>query len=158
MARHRHKIRQKHRIFPRRCTNQMHLSLGKYLVTTLSKAELENLRMSKNALCELLALFKERNKNHNSYEPEASSAEVGDIPGSKQSKLQNDAWKEMARKKADLIYKKQKAIGCDPSKKAIARMIANEFEQEGIKTVKRKRLNDEYIVRHALDTWKRPEN
>ncbi len=37
MARHRHKIRQKHRIFPRRCTNQMHLSLGKYLVTTLSR-------------------------------------------------------------------------------------------------------------------------
>ncbi len=36
MARHRHKIRQKHRIFPRRCTNQMHLSLGKYLVTILS--------------------------------------------------------------------------------------------------------------------------
>ena len=37
MARHRHKIRQKHRLFPRRRTNQMHRSLGKYLVTTLSR-------------------------------------------------------------------------------------------------------------------------
>lgn len=69
----------------------------------------------------------------------------------------DDPWKEMAREKADLIYKKQKAIGCDPSKKAIANKIANEFEKEGIKTVKGKRLNDENIVRHALNTWKRPE-
>ena len=38
MARHRHKIRQKHRLFPRRRTNQMHRSLGKYLVTILSTA------------------------------------------------------------------------------------------------------------------------
>lgn len=72
-------------------------------------------------------------------------------------KQKDDSWKEMAREKADLIYQKQKAIGCDPSNKVIAGMIANEFEQEGIKTTKGKRLNDGYIVRHALNTWKRPE-
>lgn len=72
-------------------------------------------------------------------------------------KQKDDPWKEMAREKADLIYQKQKAIGCDPSNKAIASMIANEFEQEGIKTTKGKRLNDGYIVRHALNAWKRPE-
>ncbi len=72
-------------------------------------------------------------------------------------KEQDDSWKEMAREKADLIYQKQKAIGCDPSKKDIASMIAKEFEREGIKTIKEKRLNDEYIVRHAINTWRRSE-
>lgn len=122
------------------------------------KAELENLRMSKNVLCELLERFEEKNKNHNSLEPETLSAEVGVTPVSKQSNPQDATWKEMAREKADLIYQKQKAIGCDPSNKAIASLIANEFEQEGIRTTKGKRLNDVYIVRHALDTWNRPEN
>ena len=120
------------------------------------KAELENLRMSKNALCELLAKFKEKNKNHNASKPDASSAEVGDVPGSKQLKAQDPDWKEMAREKADLIYQKQKAIGCDPSNKAIADLIALEFEKEGIQTVKSKRLNGGYIERHALNTWNRP--
>lgn len=121
------------------------------------KAELENLRISKNALCELLVRFKGKNKNHNSLEPEVLSAEVGDIPGSKQSEPQDDAWKETARERANIIYKNQKNIGCDPSKKAIASMIANEFEQEGIKTAKGKRLNQENILRHALITWNRPK-
>lgn len=120
------------------------------------KAELEHLRLSKSALCELLARFKEKNKNHNSLEPEALSAEVGGISVSKQSKPQDAAWKEMAKEKADLIYQNQKAIGCDPSKSAIADFIAIEFEKEGIKTVKKKRLNGEYIKRHALNTWNRP--
>ncbi|MBX9895588.1 MAG: hypothetical protein K2Y09_10465 [Nitrosomonas sp.] len=121
------------------------------------KAELENLRISKTALCELLKRFKEKNKNQKSLEPEASSAEVGDIPGSKQSEPQDDAWKETARERANIIYKNQKNIGCDPSKKAIASMIANEFEQEGIITAKGKRLNQENILRHALITWNRPK-
>lgn len=122
------------------------------------KAELENLRISKTALCELLKRFKEKNKNQNSLEPEALSAEIGDISVSKQSKAQDDSWKETARERADIIYKNQKNLGCDPSKKAIASMIANEFEQEGIKTAKGKRLNDGYIARHALYVWNRPEN
>lgn len=122
------------------------------------KAELENLRISKYALCELLEKFKEKNKTHNSLESETSSAEVGDLPVSKQSKPQVDPWKEKARERANIIYKNQKNLGCDPSKKAIASMVANEFEQEGIRTAKGKRLNDGYIARHALDTWKRPEN
>lgn len=120
-------------------------------------AELENLRISKTALCELLKRFKEKNMNQKSLEPEASSAEVGDIPGSKQSKAQDDAWKETARERANIIYKNQKNIGCDPSKEAIASMIANEFEQEGIKTAKGKRLNQGNILRHALITWNRPK-
>jgi len=122
------------------------------------KAELENLRISNTALCELLKRFKQKNKNHNSLESEASSAEVEDIPGSKQSKTQDDAWKEIARERADIIYKEQRILGCDPSKSVIADMIAKEFENKSIKTVKGKRLNQENILRHALDTWKRSKN
>lgn len=122
------------------------------------KAELENLRISKNALCELLKRFKEKNKNHNSLEPETSSAEDEDAPASKQSKPQADPWKEKARERANIIYKNQKNLGCDPSKSAIADLIAKEFEKEGIQTSKSKRLNGSYIERHALNTWNRPEN
>ena len=43
-------------------------------------------------------------------------------------KQQDDSWKETAREKADLIYQKQKTIGCDPSKKNIAGMIAKECQ------------------------------
>jgi len=121
------------------------------------KAELENLRISKTALCELLVRFKEKNKSQNSLEPEASSAEVGDIAGSKQSKAQGADWKETARDRANIIYKNQKNLGCDPSKSKIADLIAIELEKEGIKTVKKKRLNGGYIVRHALITWNRPK-
>ena len=73
-----------------------------------------------------------------------------------QSNEQEVEWQVTAREKADLIYKKQKAIGCDPSKSRIADLIAEEFEKEGI-TFKRKRLNGGNIVRHALNTWNRPE-
>lgn len=111
---------------------------------------------SKGILCELLARFKEKNKNQNSLKPEESLAEVGDIPQSKQSKTQDEVWKERARERADLFYKKQKKLGCDPSKLAIAGMIAKEFEDEDIKSAKGKRLSDEYISRHALNTWDRP--
>lgn len=72
-------------------------------------------------------------------------------------KQKDDSWKEMAREKAELIYQKQKEIGCDPSKLAIADLIAKEFEKEGIQTSKRKRLNGSYIRRHALNTWNRPK-
>lgn len=82
---------------------------------------------------------------------------VIDVPQSKQTKTQNDAdWKELAREKADLIYQNQRKNGSDPSKRAIANLIAKEFEAEGIKTEKEKRLNGEYITRHALNTWNRP--
>ncbi|WP_394808038.1 hypothetical protein [Nitrosomonas sp.] len=111
---------------------------------------------SKGLLCEFLTRFEANNKNHNSLETEAPSAEVGDVPVSKQSKTQDDPWKGIALLKADEIYKKQKAISCDPSKSAIANLIAKEFEKDGIQTVKGKRLNGEYIKRHALNTWNRP--
>lgn len=122
------------------------------------KAELENLRISKYALSELLERVREKNKNHNSLDPEALLAEVEDTPASKQSKPQADPWKEKARESANIIYKNQKNLGCDPSKSAIAELIAKEFEREGIQTSKNKRLNSGYIERHALNTWKRSEN
>ena len=53
------------------------------------KAELENLRISKTALCELLKRFKEKNKNQNSLEPEALSAEIGD-----RAMIISGVWKE----------------------------------------------------------------
>lgn len=112
---------------------------------------------SKGILCELLARFKEKDKNQNSSKLEESLAEIGDIPLSKQSKMQDDPWKEMAKEKAEIIYKHQKELGCDPSKLTIAGMIAKEFEKQGIKTIKGKRLNEENIMRHALNTWNRPE-
>ena len=72
-------------------------------------------------------------------------------------KKKDDPWKEIALSKANEIYQKQKNIGCDPSKTAIADMIAKEFERDGIKTAKRKRLSGGNIARHALNTWNRPE-
>lgn len=72
-------------------------------------------------------------------------------------KQTGDYWKEIALTKADTIYEDQKKLGCDPSKKAIAEMIAKEFEREGTKSVKGKRLNGSYINRHVLLNWKRPE-
>lgn len=80
-----------------------------------------------------------------------------DIPVSKQSKTQDDSWKKIARERADIIYEKQKNVGCDPSKLTIANMIAKEFEKEGIQTLKGKRLNGGYIVRHGLNKWNRPK-
>lgn len=112
---------------------------------------------SKGILCELLARFEEKNKNQKSLKIEEASEKVIDALRSKQPETQDAEWKEMARKKADLIYSKQKAIGCDPSKSVIADMIAKEFDLEGKKTAKGKRLNDGYIVRHALNNWNRPK-
>ncbi len=76
---------------------------------------------------------------------------------SSKSNEQEVEWQVTAREKADFIYKHQKEIGCDPPKSTIADLIAIEFEKEGIQSVKRKRLNGGYIVRHALGTWNRPE-
>lgn len=113
---------------------------------------------SKGILCEFLTRLGANNRNQKSLKIEEESEKAIDAPQSKQTKTQDDAWKEMARKKADLIYQKQKAIGCDPSKDEIANMIAKELENENVKTAKGKRLNGGYIRRHALDTWKRPED
>lgn len=112
---------------------------------------------TKGISCERLAKSYEKNKNPNSLKIGESFVEVSDISESKQIDKQDVSWVIKAKEKADSIFKKQKDMGCDPSKKAIASIIAKEFEQEGIKTVKGKRLNDEYIVRHALNTWIRPE-
>jgi hypothetical protein len=73
-----------------------------------------------------------------------------------QSKTQDASWMKEARIQADIIYKKQKDLGCDPPKSTIADLIAKEFEKKDI-TVKGKRLNGGNIVRHALNTWNRPK-
>ena len=72
-------------------------------------------------------------------------------------KQKEDTWKEIALSKADEIYKNCRSFGTDPSKARIADKIAEQLERENIKTAKGKRLNGEYIRRHALNTWKRPE-
>lgn len=111
---------------------------------------------SKGVLCEFLTRSGTNKRNQKSLKIEEASEKFIDTSQSKQTNTQDDAWKETARERANIIYKSQKNIGCDPSKRVIASMIANEFEQEGI-TAKGKRLNQENILRHALITWNRPK-
>lgn len=80
-----------------------------------------------------------------------------DISKLKQLDKQEISWIVEARKKADFIYIKQKKMGGDPSKKAIGELIAKEFDAEGIRSAKGKRLTGEYLTRHALNKWNRPE-
>ncbi|PTQ86474.1 hypothetical protein [Nitrosomonas ureae] len=79
-------------------------------------------------------------------------------PELKHSENQEVNWITKAREKADIIFNRQKKLGCDPSKKAIAELIAKEFENENILTVKGKRISSQYIERHALGKWNRPRN
>ncbi len=111
-------------------------------------AKIEDLRLSKDALIRLLYEIKRH---------QIPTGRVAKASESKQIEKQEISWVAEAQKRADYIYKKLKVVS-DPSKKAIAEMIAKEFDAEGIRSVKDKRLNDVYIVRHALNTWKRPEN
>lgn len=66
------------------------------------------------------------------------------------------AWPQLAKDAADRIYKRNKALGGDPSIPDIAKEIEKEFADK-VFTVKDKRLNADYIKRHGLEGWKRPK-
>lgn len=91
------------------------------------------------------------------FEIAVNSISVKSINAQSTEKQEEDSWKEIALSKADEIYRKRKTMGCDPSKDTIANTIAKEFEEEGIKTEKGKRLNAGNILRNALDKWNRPK-
>lgn len=65
-------------------------------------------------------------------------------------------WQQLAQEAADRIYKRDRRIGCDPSIPDIAKDIEKEFA-DVVFSVKGKRLNADYIKRHGLEGWKRPE-
>lgn len=79
----------------------------------------------------------------------------------KQLKPQDDKpeadWIKKAQTKASEIYKREKEAGCDPSNQEIAKIIEKEFATEGVRTVKKKRLNADYILRHGMEDWERPK-
>jgi hypothetical protein len=67
----------------------------------------------------------------------------------------DEIWKTTAKQYADEIYRRDKAIGCDPSKSDLATQIARRFSEEGISGA-RVRLSPETIVRHGLKGWQKP--
>ncbi|MHB1236085.1 MAG: hypothetical protein ACYCY7_00835 [Gallionella sp.] len=67
-------------------------------------------------------------------------------------------WKKLSHAKADEIYRREKKMNCEPSDAVIAKEIEKIFDNEKILSVKGKRLTRDYIKRHGLEGWKRPQS
>jgi len=86
-----------------------------------------------------------------------ANKETSESETERQNTKENIDWVKRTIERADIIYKRERAAHCDPSKRDIAGIIEKEFENEGVRTTKSKRLSAAYILRRGLEGWKRPK-
>ena len=77
------------------------------------------------------------------------------LPGKPSAESKDALWKTKAKQYANEIWRRDKAIGCDPSRLDVASAIAKRFADEGISGA-RFQLSAETIVRHGLKGWQKP--